>query len=89
MSVHSWGENPLGNWTLEIHNDAAAAHRVYEAKFYTWTLQVFGTDSDPNSETDYAESAVSPNSLKSSMPVVRKAVKVFYSCLTRGLRHSS
>ena len=22
MTTHSWGENPHGKWTLEIHNDA-------------------------------------------------------------------
>ncbi len=51
MSVHTWGENPTGNWTLEIHNDAAV-HWGYEAKFYTWTLQLFGTEFDPNSEPE-------------------------------------
>jgi subtilisin-like proprotein convertase family protein len=45
------GENPTGNWTLEIHNDAAV-HWGYEAKFYTWTLQLFGTEFDPNSEPE-------------------------------------
>lgn len=22
MSVHTWGENPVGKWSLEIHNEA-------------------------------------------------------------------
>ena len=78
MSVHSWGENPLGNWTLEVHNDASA-HRGNEGKFYTWTLQLFGTESDPNS--DIAESGASTNPLENSIPVVRQALKVIDNML--------
>ena len=84
MSVHSWGENPLGNWTLEVHNDASA-HRGNEAKFYTWTLQLFGTEADPNS--DIAESGASSNPLENSIPVVRQALKVISGILlSLGLR---
>ena len=25
MTVHSWGENPIGKWTLEIHNEGRYA----------------------------------------------------------------
>ena len=49
MTVHSWGENPVGRWTLEIHNDAHA-HWQSEANFYKWSLELYGTVFDPNSE---------------------------------------
>ena len=47
MTVHSWGENPRGTWHLEVHNDASA-HWGSEAKFHTWTLELFGSEFDPN-----------------------------------------
>lgn len=47
MSVHSWGEDPRGTWRLEVFNDAEA-HSGLEARFYSWSLQLFGTQSDPN-----------------------------------------
>ena len=49
MSVHSWGENPLGKWTLEIHNDAYT-NWGSEAKFFRWSLKLYGTTFDPNSD---------------------------------------
>ena len=49
MTVHSWGENPVGRWTLEIHNDAHA-HWESEANFYKWSLELYGAAFDPNSE---------------------------------------
>ena len=49
MTVHSWGENPLGKWTLEIHNDAYT-NWGNEAKFFRWSLKLYGTTFDPNSD---------------------------------------
>jgi len=49
MTSHSWGESPLGKWTLEIHNDAYSSW-VSDAKFFRWSLKLYGTQSDPNSE---------------------------------------
>lgn len=49
MTTHSWGENPLGTWQLEIHNDAYS-NWGSEAKFFRWSLKLYGTQSDPNSE---------------------------------------
>jgi len=46
MSVHSWGENPTGKWRLEIHNDLEWGP---DAKLYKWSLQLYGTSFDPNS----------------------------------------
>jgi hypothetical protein len=49
MSVHSWGEDPRGTWTLEVHNDAFSKW-ASDAKFFKWTLELYGTEFDPNSE---------------------------------------
>ncbi|XP_023326698.1 furin-like protease kpc-1 [Eurytemora carolleeae] len=49
MTTHSWGESPLGKWTLEIHNDAYSSW-VSESKFFRWSLKLYGTRTDPNSD---------------------------------------
>lgn len=49
MTTHSWGENPIGKWILEIHNDAYS-NWGSEAKFFRWSLKLYGTQEDPNSE---------------------------------------
>ena len=49
MSVHHWGENPSGTWTLEVHNDAFSKW-ASEAKFHKWSIELYGTRFDPNSE---------------------------------------
>ncbi len=49
MSVHHWGENPVGTWILEVHNDAFSKW-ASEAKFHKWGLELHGIRYDPNSE---------------------------------------
>jgi len=49
MTTHCWGESPIGKWTLEIHNDAYSSW-VSEAKFFRWSLKLYGTQSNPNSD---------------------------------------
>ena len=49
MTTHSWGENPKGKWFLEIHNDAYSKW-ASDAKFFRWSLQLYGTEFDPNSK---------------------------------------
>lgn len=48
MTTHCWGEKPLGNWSLEIHNDAYS-NWGSEAKFFRWSLKLYGVQYDPNS----------------------------------------
>jgi hypothetical protein len=38
-----------GKWTLEIHNDAYSTW-LSDAKFFRWSLKLYGTQSDPNSD---------------------------------------
>ena len=45
MTTHSWGEDPIGKWILQIHNDA---YEGSGAKFFRWSLKLYGTDIDPN-----------------------------------------
>ena len=49
MTVHTWGENPNGKWTIEIHNDAYSKW-ASDAKFFRWGLTLYGIEYDPNSE---------------------------------------
>ncbi|XP_053406398.1 proprotein convertase subtilisin/kexin type 6-like isoform X2 [Mercenaria mercenaria] len=43
VTVHCWGENPNGNWTLSM-----ASRGVYAVHYlYEWKLYVYGTLSDP------------------------------------------
>ena len=49
MTTHSWGENPHGKWVLEIHNDAYSKYAA-EAKFFKWSLELYGIQFDPNSQ---------------------------------------
>lgn len=50
MTVHSWGESPIGTWKLEIHNDATSKW-IVNAKLFKWSLEFYGTSFDPNSPT--------------------------------------
>ena len=53
MTTHSWGENPRGRWILEIHNDAYSKW-ASDAKFFKWSLELYGIQFDPNS-ADYQD----------------------------------
>lgn len=50
MTTHSWGENPNGRWVLEIHNDAYSKWAA-NAKFFKWSLELYGIEFDPNSSS--------------------------------------
>ena len=52
MTTHSWGENPHGKWVLEIHNDAYSKYAA-EAKFFKWSLELYGIQFDPNSQVTF------------------------------------
>jgi len=45
MSVHFWGENPVGNWTLTVVNRSPDAED--SAELFDWTLKFYGTSKDP------------------------------------------
>ncbi|KAK2721147.1 furin-like protease 1 isoform X2 [Artemia franciscana] len=44
MSVHYWGEQPFGVWTLEVHNEGR-----FLATLSDWNLLVHGTEKSPES----------------------------------------
>ena len=45
MSVHFWGENPVGTWTLTVVNRSPDAED--SAELFDWTLKFYGTSKDP------------------------------------------
>ncbi|XP_066152913.1 proprotein convertase subtilisin/kexin type 4-like isoform X3 [Euwallacea fornicatus] len=70
MSVHSWGESPLGTWKLEIHNDGRLMGR---ASLQNWSLVLYGTKQFLSFSSITNESAVS-NKNKPSR-VLNKKIK--------------
>jgi subtilisin-like proprotein convertase family protein len=60
MSTHSWGENPRGRWVLEIHNDAYSKW-ASDAKFFKWSLELYGVRYDPNSDEYRSAHGSGPN----------------------------
>lgn len=44
LTVHNWGENPDGEWKLEIHNEGRFFGR---ASLTNWTMILYGTSDDP------------------------------------------
>jgi len=49
MTVHSWGENPIGVWKLTIYNNAYSKWSS-DAKFFKWSLVLHGVEYDPNTK---------------------------------------
>lgn len=45
MSVHTWGENPIGTWTLRIADMSGRMQN--EGRIVTWKLILHGTSSQP------------------------------------------
>ncbi|GIY12727.1 hypothetical protein CDAR_64581 [Caerostris darwini] len=45
MTVHSWGENPNGEWKLEVFNDGK---RTGPAQLQDWHLVLYGTSENPD-----------------------------------------
>ena len=84
MTTHSWGENPRGKWFLEIHNDAYSKW-ASDAKFFRWSLELYGIEFDPNSEEYKMAHRKDVNEEKFN--VVREASQ-FESSNSIGLRHS-
>ncbi|XP_066152911.1 furin-like protease 1 isoform X1 [Euwallacea fornicatus] len=54
MSVHSWGESPLGTWKLEIHNDGRLM-----AHIKLWDLTLYGTATPPAYDSKQTEGGIS------------------------------
>jgi subtilisin-like proprotein convertase family protein len=82
MTVHSWAEDPRGTWTLEIHNDAAA-HWGFEAKFFTWSLELFGTEFDPNKVVP----SQAANSTTLTKVIRRSAINLKYSVFDHNYKY--
>ncbi|XP_074599820.1 proprotein convertase subtilisin/kexin type 4-like isoform X3 [Brevipalpus obovatus] len=63
MSVHTWGENPNGEWSLEIHNEARFVQErdnlpslLARAYLKGWSLTLYGTSESPDRRRMKSES---------------------------------
>jgi hypothetical protein len=64
-----------GKWSLEIHNDAYSTW-LSDAKFFRWSLKLYGTQSDPNS--DNAEGRTVRNFFSNSYLAIEKSQEAFF-----------
>ncbi|KAK3877496.1 hypothetical protein Pcinc_017822, partial [Petrolisthes cinctipes] len=46
LTVHMWGERPLGKWTLEIHNDGRF-FSTGKSQVTEWSMTMYGTETEP------------------------------------------
>lgn len=46
LTVHMWGERPLGKWKLEIHNNGHF-FTAGKAEVLEWSLTMYGTETEP------------------------------------------
>ncbi|XP_028043570.1 furin-like protease 1 isoform X2 [Bombyx mandarina] len=71
MSVHMWGENPLGEWQLEVTNEGRYMGR---ASLQEWSLTLYGT-STPAAKNDPIpfRNPIIRNKGNASRPVVLQA----------------
>ena len=72
MTTHNWGENPRGRWVLEIHNDAYSKW-ASDAKFFKWSLELYGIRYDPNSQ-EYIEAQAEKNNNVREAPVIPPSI---------------
>ena len=51
MTVMAWGENPTGDWTLEVrHRPPSDSHRLSDSgRLLSWNLTLYGTAREPTS----------------------------------------
>lgn len=45
MTLHHWGENPLGTWELALKN--SRPDQESEGILFDWILMIYGTTTDP------------------------------------------
>ncbi|KAK7601148.1 hypothetical protein V9T40_008589 [Parthenolecanium corni] len=58
MTVHCWGESPLGTWKLELHNQGRLP-----ASFIKWKLVLYGTETNPAEENNLLKTNISEKSV--------------------------
>ncbi|CAG2222106.1 Proprotein convertase subtilisin/kexin type 5,Proprotein convertase subtilisin/kexin type 4,Proprotein convertase subtilisin/kexin type 6,Furin-like protease 2 [Mytilus edulis] len=67
MSVHYWGENPIGNWTLQVRSHKGFTRVTLDS----WFLTLYGTRTNPLAHFDQCSSTPCENN--------GKCMPVFYS----------
>jgi len=54
LSVHFWGENPMGTWKLRIHNTNTAKVASWPGTLMSWAMTFYGTFERPQSMEYFA-----------------------------------
>ncbi|XP_070576632.1 LOW QUALITY PROTEIN: neuroendocrine convertase 2-like [Ptychodera flava] len=58
MTTHNWGEDPNGEWTLEVEMSGSPVH---DGELYEWTLVLHGTQEAPEWLERYAQELADNN----------------------------
>lgn len=66
MTVHMWGENPVGNWTLEVSQKDD--YHTAEATIMGWSLAIYGTSTSPVSSSAQKENLAGNKPLNCVQP---------------------
>ncbi|XP_068699733.1 furin-like isoform X2 [Montipora foliosa] len=61
MTLHHWGENPVGQWKLRLVN-SKHGEDVNEGKLFDWSLTLHGTASHPLEKNPHVRRTGSPTS---------------------------
>ncbi|XP_068754150.1 neuroendocrine convertase 1-like isoform X2 [Montipora capricornis] len=90
MTLHHWGENPVGQWKLRLVNSKHGEH-VNEGKLFDWSLTLHGTASHPLEKNPHVRRTGSPTSTPkpSSTPSRKLSVENLYTETVQGIRSDS
>ncbi|XP_042864322.1 furin-like protease 1 isoform X4 [Penaeus japonicus] len=73
MTVHMWGERPLGKWKLEIHNNGHF-FTTDKAEVKEWSLILYGTETEPGQPVSPQQGDQSPDDPHASDPAVHQSI---------------
>ncbi|ROT67420.1 putative furin-like protease 1, isoform 1-CRR isoform X1, partial [Penaeus vannamei] len=73
MTVHMWGERPLGKWKLEIHNNGHF-FTTDKAEVKEWSLILYGTETEPGQPVSPQQGSQSPDDSHTSDPAVHQSI---------------
>ncbi|XP_037799515.1 furin-like protease 1 isoform X2 [Penaeus monodon] len=73
MTVHMWGERPLGKWKLEIHNNGHF-FTTDKAEVKEWSLILYGTETEPGQPVSPQQDIQSADESHVSDPAVHQSI---------------
>ncbi|XP_025076934.1 furin-like protease kpc-1 [Pomacea canaliculata] len=71
LSVHFWGENPQGQWMLEIENGNPYSGELDSGQLLSWELVLHGTGEQPvrlKNETSTTTTTTAPTKIANTVP---------------------